>query len=405
MRKISLVASVTYRQRLRSAMFLLLTFGLPLLMVVAGALPILTASDGELPPQIGVVDETGNLLPEWEITVTEAMLDIDEQVRFAPFPTRAAAREAVQEGRTGAYLLIPQGYFDGEPVTYFADEAPGTVVEEALQIFLQRALLQEPAPWLVERLQTPAVYTYSSLSGEQVSEGQGLLIRLLVPVALAIVFSLAVFVNASQMGSVIVQEKDSRAMEIVVTSLQPRQLVAGKILGMTLLSLTQIVIWIAAAILAAILAFDIDLELAMGVIPWSSVLWGVALILPAYFLFALLAAGLGIIAGTSEQARQLASILGLAALAPLWVLALLLNDPGGAPAVGLTLFPLTAPTVALMRMTIADVPPWQLAASLSILLIALLAALLLVTKVFRAAMLSYGQTLEPRQIWRALRRA
>lgn len=406
MKKMWLIARTTYRQRVRSGMFLLLTFGLPLLMIAAGAVPILTANNGDVPAAIGVVDQAGELAPVGEVAIKEELLDIDQQLNFTPFPDKETAHEAFLRGENGGYLLIPEGYFDGEAVLYFAEEAPGAIVEEGVQLFLQRALLEKQPEWLFERLQDPATYTYAGLaSGDTVAEGPGLLIRLLAPAVLAAAFALAVFMGAGQMGSAVIREKESRAMEMVITSLSPRELVAGKVLGMSLISLTQFAIWTVGALAAVALAFRGHVEVTVLAIPWASLLWGLVLIVPAYFLFALLSAGLGIVAGDNQQAQQLASVVGLLGMAPLWVMAPILNDPGGPVAVGFTMFPLTAPTVALIRMIFSDVPLWQLASSLAVLLLTLAASVWFVARIFRAAMLSYGQALRPRQIWQVLTQA
>jgi ABC-2 type transport system permease protein len=74
-------------------------------------------------------------------------------------------------------------------------------------------------------------------------------------------------------------------------------------------------------------------------------------------------------------------------------------------AIGLTWFPLTAPVVALFRLALTEVPAWHLIVSLVILLISLAASIWFVARIFRAAMLMYGQSLRPKQIWRALRQA
>lgn len=406
MRKIWLIATTTYRKRVRSGMFLVLTLGLPLLMLIAGAIPILTATRDEAPASLGVVDESGEMAPVDQVVIEESLLDIDQSLTFVSVSDRQAAQSAFDEGEIGGYLLIPQGYLQGEAVTFYGDETPGDVVEAGLELYLQRALLGDQPRWLFNRLQDPAVYTYASQStGEEVGEGPGLILRLLAPAVLAMAFSLAVFIGASQMGSAIIREKESRAMEMVVTSVRPRELVAGKVLGMTLLSLTQFSIWIVGAIVAATLAFADQIELQTLVLPWGSLIWGLLLIVPAYFLFAVMAAGLGIIAGDQQQAQQLAGIVGFLGLAPLWILGPVLSDPGGPLAVGLTLFPFTAPTVALIRMILGEVPVWQLASSLVLLLLALAAGIWFVARIFRAAMLTYGQALRPRQIWTALREA
>jgi len=202
-----------------------------------------------------------------------------------------------------------------------------------------------------------------------------------------------------------VREKDQRAMEMVITSLSPTELVAGKVMGMTLLSLTQFGIWIVGGGIAAAVALIGKIQLSELVIPWVSLGWGLLLAIPAYFMYAVLASGLGIIAGDRQQAQQLAGALGLIGLSPLYVLTALLNAPNGSLAVALTLFPLTSPMIALIRMVLTEVPTWQLAGAFGIIILSLLGSIWAVSRIFRGAMLIYGQSLRPRQIWQALRGA
>jgi ABC-2 type transport system permease protein len=405
MNKIWLIAARTYRERLRSGMFLILTFGVPLLMIVAGAVAFFAAmpDEGDVPPSVGYVDQTGELAVVDQVTPQEDLTASGETIRFTPYATVEAAEAAYLNGEIGGYLLVPAGYTAGEAVTYFSDEDPGTVLRDGLRLFLRHAQLPGEPDWLFQRLDDPATYTYvSQASGESISEGPALVIRLAMPAFLAIVFILAVLFGTTQMGAAIIREKEQRAMEIVITSLRPMQLVAGKILGMTLLSLTQFGIWTAGGVVALVLAFSDQLDLQGLVIPWGALLWGLLLIIPGYFLFALLAAGMGILAGDAQQAQQLAGIISILGLVPIYVLGPVLSNPDGPFALALTLFPFTSPSITLIRSVFTDVPTWQLLAALAILLASLGLAVWLVTRIFRAAMLNYGKALRPREVWRAL---
>lgn len=405
MRKMWLIASKTYRERVRSGMFLILTFGIPVLMIGVAAIAIITQTpdDGDVPSVIGVVDETGGLTTVDQIVLQEDVVDLDVTLRFEQYATPAAAEKAYLAGEIGGYLVVPEGYFEGEAVTYYSDEEAGTVVEEGLRLYMQRALLSDQPDWVFERLDDPATYTYvAQVSGEAVSEGPGLVIRVATPAVLAIAFIFAVLFGTTQMGAAIIQEKDQRAMEMIVTSMRPVELVAGKIVGMTLLSLTQFTIWIAGGAVALFLAFSDQFSLQQLSIPWTILIWGILLIVPGYFLFAVLAAGLGILAGDSQQAQQLAGALSFLGLAPIYLMAAILSNPEGPLAVGLTLFPLTAPSIALLRSVFFEVPTWQMASAVAILLASLALSIWLVTRLFRAAMLNYGKLLRPKEIWRAL---
>ena len=92
-------------------------------------------------------------------------------------------------------------------------------------------------------------------------------------------------------------------------------------------------------------------------------------------------------------------------MSPAYTIALLVQAPDGPLAVGLTLFPLTAPMITLFRMALTDVSPWPLATSLGLVLLSLIGSTWFVARIFRASMLMYGQSLNPRQILRALREA
>jgi ABC-2 type transport system permease protein len=217
-------------------------------------------------------------------------------------------------------------------------------------------------------------------------------------------FAFIVLTGTNQMGSAIIREKEQRSMEMIITSVSPQQLVSGNVFGMALVSLTQIAIWVAGGALAVGLIVIGLPEVQRIVLPWHIIAWALLLGIPGYFLYAVLAAGLGVIAGDSRQAQQLAGLLGLMSMVPFWLTGLLLTAPNSPVIILVTLFPLTAPMVSLMRMALGTtVPVWQLIASFCLITISLLASIWLVARIFRTAMLMYGQTLRPRQLFRTLR--
>jgi ABC-2 type transport system permease protein len=403
MRKSWLVAASTYRQRVRSTAFLLLTFGIPAMMVIAGAIGFFTAIGGDV-PRIGYVDRTGELAPVESVVVDNRTLYL------SPYADEEAAREAFDAGEIGGYLVIPEDYLvEGTPgarPTYYAEGSPGARLEEGMTAFMRQAMLPEAPDWQVERLDDPSDITYVAReSGERVAQGPGLIVRVATPAVLAMIFVLSVFATANQMGSAVVREKEQRAMEMVITSISPRELVLGKVLGMTLLTATQVGIWLLGAVIGLGLALSGALQPQDLSIPWSALMWAALLGVPGYFLYAVIGAGLGVVAGDKQSARQLSGMLGFIGMGPLYVMGAIIDNLDGALGVGLTLFPLTAPSIALFRLTLSEVPTWQLGASLAILLISLAASVWFVARIFRAAMLMYGQTLRPRQILRALRQA
>lgn len=400
MNKIWLITKTTYRQSVRSGYFLVLTLALPVLMVIAGAVPFLSDGDEGVIPLVGYVDQSELLAPVQEIQLDEAL------VRFEGFDSLEEAQAAYQRAEISGYMQIPAGYFAGEAIRYFSDKEPSALLTEGLVAFMRQSILPDAPEWALERLEDPADRVFVALSsGEQVSDGLPMILRFVVPLALAIFLGLTLVFTTGQMGIAVVREKDQRAMEILISSLEPSQLIVGKVLGISLVGLTQMAVWGIGAVIGVGLFFADQISLAGISIPWEAVLWAVLLGVPGYLVYAVVASGLGIIAGDSQQAQQLAGIFGIFGVSPLWLIGALLNAPDGATAIGLTLFPLTAPAIALIRMAMTEVPLWQLLASLAILIASLLAATWAVARIFRAAMLMYGQALSPRGILRALRQA
>jgi ABC-type Na+ efflux pump permease subunit len=205
-RKIWLVAKATYGPRVRSGTFLMLTFGLPALMVLGGAIALLGAG-GEL-PRVGTVDRTGRLAPVAQVGVDGVTLHL------SPFADADSAQAALGQGDIGGYLLIPEGYFEGETPAYYGESEPGPRLEQGLTLFMRRALLPEADLSRIERLSDPSerVYVVQG-SGQQVTEGLPMVIRFATPALLAVMFALAIFTGASQMGTAMVREKDQRAIE------------------------------------------------------------------------------------------------------------------------------------------------------------------------------------------------
>lgn len=401
MKKIWLIAKTTYRRSVRSGSFLMLTFGIPLIMVIAGAIPFFLLRPSDESPDLGYVDQTGALAQVESVTTEDGI-----SLSMTQFPDREAAQAAYQGDEIQGYLVVPAGYLEGENVTYYAKNEPDDSIEIALEVFLRKAVAPDQPDWVYAQLEDPSSLTYvASESGEQVSEGIGLVLRFAAPAIMGILFGLAVMFTSTQMGSAVVREKEQRAMEMVITALEPFELVAGKVVGVVLLSFTQLFIWGAGAFIGIYLAISGQFDLLGLSIPWETIGWGLLLTIPGYFLFAVIAAGLGVIAGDKQGAQQLAGFLGFAGLFPLWFVGLIISDPNGPLAVGLTLFPLTAPIFALFRMTLIEVPLWQLLAAEGLVIGSLVVGVWFVARIFRAAMLIYGKSLNPAQIWNALRQA
>jgi ABC-2 type transport system permease protein len=223
--------------------------------------------------------------------------------------------------------------------------------------------------------------------------------------AMAFLLTMPILLYGMDMARSIIEEKTSRIFEVMLAIARPDDLLAGKLLGVGAVGLTQIAIWVVAAVLlagsslaASLLTgdFAIHFSLAEGIL------------FPVYFLlgFFLYSAFFSGLAATCETAQELQMYMPMAAV-PVWVsfgiLPFILNNPNSAWAIAASLFPPTAPFVMLPRMGLETPPLWQFAASIGIMILSILAVLWFSSRLYRVGILMHGKRATLPELMRWLR--
>jgi ABC-2 type transport system permease protein len=222
---------------------------------------------------------------------------------------------------------------------------------------------------------------------------------------MALLLSMPIMLYGLDMARAIIEEKTSRIFEVMLSVARADDLLAGKLVGVGAVGLTQIAIWMIAAMVfmgSALAATALTGDFA---IHFS---WMEGLLFPVYFVlgFALFSAMFSGLAATCETSQDLQKFMPLAII-PLYLsmglLPVLLKDPNSVWAVGATLFPLTAPYIVLPRMGMAAVPLWQLAASIGLLILSIWGVLWLSSRLYRVGILMYGKRATLPELLRWLR--
>jgi len=217
-------------------------------------------------------------------------------------------------------------------------------------------------------------------------------------------FFMFLTMNSGMLLSNISGEKQNRTMEILMLSITPQQMLAGKMLGLGTAGLLQSGAWIGALwtmlrIGGGVMSLPPEFQLPAWLIAISLIYF-----LLGYALYASLLAGIGALVPDVKAGSQASGLV----LSPLIigymlnVMPFTLNVPNGVLATTISLFPLTSPVSMIMRMTVGGVPFWQLALSLGLLAISVALALRAVGKVFRTQMILSGQPFTVRRYLRAL---
>jgi ABC-2 type transport system permease protein len=216
--------------------------------------------------------------------------------------------------------------------------------------------------------------------------------NIIIPGVFALLLSLALMFGANDLVSGLGEEKESRLIEVLFSSVSVRQLLVGKVLALGAAGLLQVLVWlISAPLLLSLASSSFGGFMSNIQIPVNFLILGIIYFILGYLLFAVLSIGIGAISSNAREGGQLSLFYTLFSFVPLWFLSLLIPFPNSSIWVVLTIFPVTAPVQTMLRLGVSDIPPWQIMTSIGVLVISIIAGLYLAIKVFRMYMLLHGK--------------
>ena len=406
MNKTVLIFRHEFVQLIKRKAFIILTLAFPLLGLLAiGAYQIVTGIDrpsaAEDEISIGYVDEVG-IFTEYSR---------QGAINLVPFTTPDDATEALLNGDIKEYFVISSDYVSTGIVNRYILERelePSGETRWLMKTFLLNNLFRgKTSPEIIERAKVPMWLASTRLTetGEVATE-QGGYEALLVPYFFSLLLVFSIFFSSSYLLQGLGEEKENRVMEILLSSVSTRQLLAGKVIGLGAGGLVQVFIWLlSASLLVRLASTTIGGLFGSLQIPASFLILGVTYFLLGYLLFAVLMAGIGAISPTAREGQQLATLFTIAAVSPFWLMPFMMQHPNHPISVALTIFPITAPVTVMVRLGLADVALWELVVSIALLLVAIIGSLLLAAKTFRTFLLMYGKRPKLGEIIRSLRNA
>lgn len=223
---------------------------------------------------------------------------------------------------------------------------------------------------------------------------------------MALLLNFVVLLYGMNVGRSVVAEKTSRVFEVMLATAKPEALMMGKLLGVGGAGLTQMAIWIGAALLLSSPALGAQLGaggLAAYGITGLQLTFFVLYFLLGFFFYSALAAGFGATVSQESELQQFAMVLMLPLLAGLVLIVYILANPAAWPVVALSLFPPCTPVVMCLRMSAMAVPWWQLGLSLVLLIASTYSVLWVVARIYRVGILMYGKRATLPEIVRWLR--
>ncbi len=392
---------------LRSKSFLFTAFGLPLIGVLIFAGVSLARAGGE---DSAVDSSTTTDTPELQVEgyVDEANLIQHPSAEIPPdilllFPDRESALAALNAGEIAAYYIIPADYLEQGDLLYINPEYRPMTSDEQSWVMRRTifANLLNNDPGRLERATQVMDLQMTPVKAEAVERAEDHPAAFYVPYGTMMAFYMVIIMSASLLLNSVSNEKKNRTIEVLLLSASPQELLTGKIIGLGLLGLLQMAIWLGTGYTVLRLSGR-TLSLPPGFeLPPSILAWGVTYFMLGYGVYASLMAGLGALVPNLKEASQAVIVVIWPMLIPMLFVVALIENQAGALAVGLSLFPLTAPIAMMVRLAVANVPVWQLA--VSVVLLAATAALIVraVGRMFHAQTLLSGQPFSGRRFFLA----
>jgi ABC-2 type transport system permease protein len=389
---IVIIARREFTERARSRVFLV-TMGMLALLIVGGifAISFIGPSDEAIP--LGVAgDSPDGLVVDIEVAATA----LETDVTVTEYPDREAAVTAIESDGIVAALV------DGS--TIVANQSPSATVTAIFTAAANSAVRRETAADLglsqgdVAAIVAPVQVTVEELEPEEPEQVARQVASFLA--AIVLLTSIMVFGQFVAMG--IVEEKQNRVVEVVLSKVRTTSLLIGKVLGIGALGLVQIAALGVAVVAGLVLAPLPDLGVSgLTTIGVSAVAWLVFWFILGYMVYSFLYATLGATISRQEDMQSVAFIPAIAIL-PAYFMVTVTSSIGGdvSPLVRLASFvPIWSPILMPMRISVGDAAPWEVALAVALVVAAVFVLVRVGARVYRGAALRTSGRVSLRQAW------
>jgi ABC-2 type transport system permease protein len=422
MKKFLAVVKREFVQRVRAKMFIVSTILLPVVMSLFGIVPaVILSIDAGSAMRVAVVDHTGKMYEHLnQALVNDTQSDQDGNANEGRnVPGRAFGRFVLEEvsldqsadqirndlerrlrdKELDGYVILPADFLNHGQAEFF-NRNPGDVLSRRmLQSALNRAVREQrlieakvdtkTREELFQPIELQAVKI--GAAGHERDSGGGFALVF----GIGFVMYLAILMYGQVVLGAVIEEKETRIAEILFSSVKPFTLMMGKLVGVSLVALTQLAIWGLA--FSAFALYGISLLTSRGLragipsIPFSHYIYFALFFLLGYFIYATIYALVGSMVTTAQEGGQLAMPIILILVVSFYLFFPVSRSPESSFSFWVSMFPFSAPVAMLVRIVTQTPPFWQIALSLFIGFGSVLVIMWFASRVYRVGMLMYGK--------------
>lgn len=435
MNKIGLIIRREYLTRVKKRSFIIMTFLGPVLIAAIYIIPILLALHGDNEKRtIAVVDQSHWFERQFTNTETQTFVRLDDI-------SIDSTKKLVQTGAYDIALFIPETQLNipSSGVLYSMKQVPMNVEEHIRDVMkneiqVQKLLASGVDPDILESIKTSINLSVIRMDEEGGEKETFTEVQFILGMVLAVMIYMFIMMFGGQVMQGVFEEKSNRIIEVIVSSVKPFQLMMGKVIGVSLVALTQFLMWIlltgviyvgfSAAIglsqpspigSGTVLTEQIDTATIMDnetvqhivsiaqSINFGQVIIGFILFfLLGYLLYATMFAAIGSIVDNNTDSQQFTLPVTVPLLIGMLSAIIIVNAPDGPLALWMSMIPFTSPIVMMVRIPFG-VPIWQIAVSVALLVAAFIGMTWVAAKIYRTGILMYGKKLNYKELFKWLK--
>jgi ABC-2 type transport system permease protein len=419
---IRVIARREYVSRVKTKGFWIGTVALPVFILAMAVLPALVMTKAKTVHRMVVVDQTGALGADLVRRLNERSAEGRKAVGFEatlqPADGNVEARKAeldreVMAGTIDSWAWIAPEDLDDGRVEYHAENvsnfATQEVLEDALSNVVRRHRLQEAGydPDQIQGLEGSMKLNTVRVS-ESGSREEGAAASFILAYVLFLLLYMVLIIYGQQVMQGVIEEKTSRVVEVVVSSVRPFELMMGKLIGICLTALTQLAVWlgtVAVVTLPAVAASFAWLppDLKLPTLPLAVVGHFFILFFLGFFLFASFYAAIGAAFNNLQEASQLSTFAIMFLVAPFMFMMPVINDPDSTLAVVLSMIPTFTPLLMMLRIAVKMPPWWQIVVAYALTGAFTVFMIWMAGRIYRIGILMYGKKPTPKEILRWVR--
>ena len=394
------VAKWEFLEKVKSKWFLISLVMLPVIMVIFGVLPGLLASKADDKTiAVGVIDETGSILEPLAAKLEEKyrlpdkqpnyiVRNLKEDVKFDELKARANRLVASKE--IEGYFHIPSTVYDSGKVEFRAENVSNIRIAERFsrtieEVIVEKRLISQGLdPAKIKKLMADVNVKSIKVSEKGEEKESGFLETFFSAYILIMVLMFLIMTSAQLLIRSVVEEKSNRVIEVLLSSCSARDLMVGKILGLSGLGLLQIFVW-------GLIGMGFAMKSGANIFAIDQLLLSAVYVVLGYLLYSAIFVAAGSPVTTEHEAQQITQYVTLILVFPIVLAIPATQNPDSMLIKVLSFIPLLTPAFMIMRIPIQMPALWELLTTIVLLIVSGVFMMWAAGKIFRTAILVYGK--------------